>query len=478
MTGPIEVEAFAEHLRNLKDRTGLSYGALAAKLHVGRSTLHRYCLGETVPVDYALVNRLARLAGAPREELLELHRQWVLADEARTRAVRPVAPGPAPEPAPAPAAEPEPPRDAESVATEPVANERGATGPVSEPVVSQTASEPVVSQPVVSEPASEPVVSEPGTAEPVVAVTGGGRGRGPERSARIARARWTVAAGAAAALVAAVVAVDLADGGSGAGPSEARAPVTAPAPPGTASTSASATAAPTPTPSGGAPAGPSATPPSPRPSASSPASSVTGATPAWSADSHVWAQGCDHRYLVNRPPSAVPPPPVEQDARPWAASLGAVHGGTTIVRATITAPRGETVVVQRLSVRVAARRAPLSWPAYAMDNGCGGMLTPAAYTVDLDAARPLARPVDGFDGERPLPATRLPYRVTDGDPLVVRVEATAGRCDCDWYLEAEWTSGDRRGTLTVDDGGRPFRTSGYPAAEEYGYAVENGAWGR
>ncbi|MFK8912382.1 helix-turn-helix domain-containing protein, partial [Streptomyces sp. YS-3] len=81
-----ESEDFAALLRELKDRSGRSYGVLAGKLHVSTSTLHRYCNGDAVPNEYAPVDRLARLCGATREESVELHRRWILADEARRRA--------------------------------------------------------------------------------------------------------------------------------------------------------------------------------------------------------------------------------------------------------------------------------------------------------------------------------------------------------------------------------------------------------
>lgn len=76
---------FAELLRELKGRSGLSYGVLAKRLHMSTSTLHRYCNGDAVPADYAPVERLARLCGASPEELVELHRTWVLADAVRRR---------------------------------------------------------------------------------------------------------------------------------------------------------------------------------------------------------------------------------------------------------------------------------------------------------------------------------------------------------------------------------------------------------
>ncbi|EST37622.1 hypothetical protein N566_12055, partial [Streptomycetaceae bacterium MP113-05] len=205
---------------------------------------------------------------------------------------------------------------------------------------------------------------------------------------------------------------------------------------------------------------------------------VSGAVLAWTAASHVWQQGCGHSYLVDREPSRVPPPPVEQDAPGWASAQGAVHGGETVVEATVRAAGAEPVVVEDVYVRVTDRRAPLGWPAYAMSNGCGGALTPAAFTVDLDAARPVPRPRDGYDGEggTPLPATRLPYQVTADEPLVLRVEAGTERYDCDWHLEVRWSSGGRSGTLRIDDGGEPFRTSGGGEGEAYGYDWTDGGW--
>ncbi|WP_308408212.1 helix-turn-helix domain-containing protein, partial [Streptomyces mayonensis] len=74
---------FAGLLRELKERSGLSYGALGKRLHMSGSTLHRYVNGEVVPVEFAPVERLARVCRATPEELLELHRRWIRADALR-----------------------------------------------------------------------------------------------------------------------------------------------------------------------------------------------------------------------------------------------------------------------------------------------------------------------------------------------------------------------------------------------------------
>jgi transcriptional regulator with XRE-family HTH domain len=81
-----ETERFAALLRSLKNRSGLSYEALAKKTGTAGSTLHRYCRGTSVPQDYGSVHRFATACGATPDELRTLHRQWALADAARTEA--------------------------------------------------------------------------------------------------------------------------------------------------------------------------------------------------------------------------------------------------------------------------------------------------------------------------------------------------------------------------------------------------------
>ncbi|MGV9900728.1 helix-turn-helix domain-containing protein, partial [Streptomyces tendae] len=79
------VAGFAALLRALKERTDRSYGSLARRLGMNTSTLHRYCAGDAVPLDFAPVERFAALCGASPEQRLELHRRWLLAVAARHR---------------------------------------------------------------------------------------------------------------------------------------------------------------------------------------------------------------------------------------------------------------------------------------------------------------------------------------------------------------------------------------------------------
>lgn len=66
----------AERLNQLKQRSGYSYVQIANKTHFSRSTVHRYCSGQSVPSTFGGVERIAGACGADQEELARLFRLW------------------------------------------------------------------------------------------------------------------------------------------------------------------------------------------------------------------------------------------------------------------------------------------------------------------------------------------------------------------------------------------------------------------
>ncbi|MFF3724353.1 helix-turn-helix domain-containing protein [Streptomyces erythrochromogenes] len=430
-----EAEDFARLMRELKERGGLSYGVLARRLQTSTSTLHRYCKGEALPAEFAVVDRFARACGASAAEAVDLHRAWLLAD-ARRRAGA-AAPTPVPEP-PVPAPDP-----GQAVAAEPAVL---VVGPAA-------VGEPVVRPARYRRRAA--VVAAAGLAAgalavALLAVTG------PDRGAPQTGARAGAGPGAGTREPAGSGSASGTPSAGGAAPTES---ATGPAPPSAAS-GGPATA---PAPSAAPPAAPGQAPAAPLRAA---------------VRSHVWAAGCDHAYLSERGPASVPPPPVEADAPAWASAQRAVHAGNQIVEVTLHGTGGGAVVLEGLEVRMAARRTPPAWNVYEMSQGCGGGLTPAVFAVNLDAPRPLARPVAGNDAGNRLPAPSFPMRVSAAEPVVLRVAAATTGCDCDWSLDLRWSSPAGSGTLRIDDGGRPLRTSAATGRPVYGYALEQGRWSR
>ncbi|MFE1202216.1 helix-turn-helix domain-containing protein [Streptomyces sp. NPDC058762] len=425
---------FAGLLRELKERSGLSYGALGKRLHMSGSTLHRYVSGEVVPVEFAPVERLARVCRATPEELLELHRRWIRADALR------------------------------GVKKEETERAEESEGPVesegpedSEGAGSQEPEEPAVAD---SAPA---VLTPPASPTPPVPP----RRRVPR--AALYAATGVVAVSAAVALVANLVSSP--DGTEG-----SRRPAGA-----VAHSSASQ--------SGTAPASPSTSPsPSSSPSVSltpsgSPSASPTrtgGATPSRQApptgtpftvatNPYYWYLPCDHAFLVDRSPENVPKPPPQQGAVGWAAPLKAVSANRQEVVLTVQGTGPETVILEDLHVRVVSSGPALDWNQYVMGNGCGGQVDTKSFDVSLDLGTPTATPIGG--------QRDFPYSVTESDAEVFHVTAHTSGQDVRWYLELEWSSGGRHEVTRVDDHGRPFRTSASRDASYYAYPLGgDGGW--
>ncbi|WMX46493.1 hypothetical protein RGF97_18890 [Streptomyces roseicoloratus] len=211
-----------------------------------------------------------------------------------------------------------------------------------------------------------------------------------------------------------------------------------------------------------------------------------GAAPAGTApaplsvgiSSYNWAEPCGQYFLLDQDPGHVPPPPPPQDTRTWGRSLGGIDGGNMQLQLTVTGRTQAPVVLGRLHVRVVERGRPLDRTAYAMGDGCGSGITPQTFDVDLDAPRPYVKPVAGHDGDRVVPAKDFPYKVATGDPQVLNLDVHTEEHAAAWYLELDWSSGDAKGRIRIDDGGEPFRTSAIEGRPTYGYWPDKGAWGR
>ncbi|GGJ95336.1 transcriptional regulator [Streptomyces camponoticapitis] len=416
-----EARAFAELLSELKDRSGRSYGVLAAKLHVSTSTLHRYCNGDAVPADFSAAERFGRLCGATGEEFVELHRRWILADEARrrSRAAVPSAP-------------------AEAVAAVPEAPE--------------------------AEPAAPAGAPAPETGTPEGDASASGRGK-----------RLYITLAAAAVVVA--VAVPALVFGPLNDPSTGRSSVASEVSEGGSSKSAPPSASPSGSPSAGKSPSPDASPtaretPKGKKGGGDAGNgegerAVGGVPVTVSTKPYAFEDPCTQRYLVDRPATEVPPPPNEPDAPGWVAALGAVSSGSQFIELAIQGTGSETVVLNRLNVRVVGSEAPLAWNDFGTGVGCGGGVTTRTFGVDLDAGRPS---VVTKGGQRD-----FPYKVSESDPEVFHITANASARYVSWYLELEWSSGGREGTVRIDDRGKPFRTSGAKGRPSFEYPLGGAA---
>ncbi|MGW7165653.1 helix-turn-helix domain-containing protein [Streptomyces sp. NPDC054884] len=444
MTAAEEIADFAALMRELKQRSGLSYEALAKRAHMSTTTLHRYCKGEGVPGDNAAVARFARVCRATPEELVELHRRWVLADAARERARRAAATA-----------------DVNADTDTDTEAERQAERKAETDAERNPADRPEA-PPLIPDPAPEPAPTSTPTSTPTPA-----RRRLPEL-VRATRRRWAwtlIAAGTAAAVaVTTALTLDLKGTGTGTGTGAG------------AEHGRSAEAA---TSSGRQSAATSTTHPSARPSPSQEplASPRNGdangdAVPLTvSTRTYAWEDPqCEGKYLIDRPPGQVSPPVMGQDVPGWVRAHGAVAADGQRVALTVQGTGDETVVIESLHVRVVDSSAPPAWNAYEGSSGCGGGVETRSFATDLDAGHPTIVPRAGQRG--------VPYKVSRSDPEVLYVTARVRAHDVKWYVELQWSSGGRQGTVRIDDHGKPFRTSGSRGRPLYQYLLGDTQWRR
>ncbi|MFF9489926.1 helix-turn-helix domain-containing protein [Streptomyces sp. NPDC014676] len=484
---------FAGLLKELKERSGLSYGTLGKRLHMSASTLHRYVSGEVVPVEFAPVERMARLCRATPEELLELHRRWIRADALRGVKEDSGAKEKAK------SAEGEKAKSAEERKTtsseegesvegraepvmggaEPSEGQAEPAGEKAEPAdkKAESAEEPAEPGRTGSEP---PAGASPGDEEEAVTVVGDAARAGTPAGGRRLSRRTALYAGTAVALVVAVAlgATLLPDGETGrdgsadaagatVSPSESPSPSrtersASPSTSKSAKPSASASAKDEPTASPSASRGGNAGGSTGRDRGEEGGVPVTVQTTPY-----YWDSPCEQSFLVDRSPQNMPPPPSQQSAVGWVTPLGAVPADRQMVALTVQGTGEETVVVQGLHLRVASSGAPLEWKKYAAGVGCGGEVSTKSFDASLDLGDATVTPING--------QRNFPYSVTESDPEVFYVDAHTSGHDVRWYLELDWSSGSRKGTIRIDDHGKPFRTSA-SKTEYYGYMLGGNTW--
>ncbi|WP_416970277.1 helix-turn-helix domain-containing protein [Streptomyces sp. 4F14] len=436
--GADDIEEFAATLRALKDRSGLSYGALAKRLHMSTSTLHRYCNGTAVPTEYAPVERLARACRATPQELVDLHRHWILADTARKRRTKETT--------------------ETTETTEPTEPTEGYG--TDEPTVTNATAAEATPAPPEAPPATTPSWAQPPpppTPETPETLESPPPSRKLPRRATLITAAAIVTALTAAALVANRP-TDPTPDGKAAGLGTPTAP-----------TSASALS-PTPSPSLR----------SPSPSAASPSKGSASARPSTPAPEpqgtpltvgvrpYVYESPCSQEFLVDSDPAQMGPPATEPNAPRWAAANGAVSANQQMIGLTVQGTGGETVVLESLNVRIITQNAPLAWNVYGMGSGCGGNVETKSFSVDLDQGTP-AVTVQG--GQRD-----FPYKVSESDPEVFYINATTTAHDVRWDLTLAWSSGSRKGTVHIDNEGTPFRTSADDGRDIWDYPLGGNEW--
>ena len=131
------------------------------------------------------------------------------------------------------------------------------------------------------------------------------------------------------------------------------------------------------------------------------------------------ADPCMQHFLVDSEPGHVGPPPNEESAQGWAAAYGGVASDEQEVAVTLQGTGANTVVLEAMHVDVVAEDPPLAWNDYAMGDGCGGDVTTKSFDIDLDNAEAPPSPPRPGQGD-------FPYRSASPTPRSSMSSPTQG----------------------------------------------------
>jgi hypothetical protein len=139
-----------------------------------------------------------------------------------------------------------------------------------------------------------------------------------------------------------------------------------------------------------------------------------------------------------------------------------VEGSPQIVRLQIHAKGDEPVTINAVKIHVAKRAAPIKgW--YVVSGGCGGLAVRTAE-IDLDSPMPVAHFLDKFGAPS---AKHMTLFVTRTTIEQIELQASTRKSLVDWTAEVFYAGPDGEGSLTVDDGGQPFRVTSETASDGY-----------
>lgn len=157
------------------------------------------------------------------------------------------------------------------------------------------------------------------------------------------------------------------------------------------------------------------------------------------------------------------------DQEAWAEKLGGVHANLLAVDFSLQAGTDRPVVLTGVRVRVLHRRPPLQG-AFMRPAG-GGDLWERALQVDLDEDPPRH---ETWSHTLENPEWTFPISLGQADTTLLTVLAGTSEHDVDWVIDVDYVFGGRKGTHTIDDGGKPFRVTSSAASTQC-FLVQDGA---
>jgi hypothetical protein len=146
--------------------------------------------------------------------------------------------------------------------------------------------------------------------------------------------------------------------------------------------------------------------------------------------------------------------------RSWATDHEAVLAIGAQIRFVLRGRTEAVVHINEVTVRVVELRpARCGWVNSWGPQG--GAVSPRVLEVNLDRATEQRWSIDGEPAQRPA------FTVTAADEETFDLEVSAEESEAHWVIDIAYSSAERDGQHTIDDGGKPFVLASRAAADTY-----------
>lgn len=181
-----------------------------------------------------------------------------------------------------------------------------------------------------------------------------------------------------------------------------------------------------------------------------------------------------YTYVVPIPPDSVPPPPTGlcRDRRAWAYGLDGVDAEFTRIMLELRSHRAETVAINDVRIVVTSAASPMAG-TYAECPVGGATGEPVGLLIDLVPQNATWRYAEVPETSKES-TRRLPITIKVDEVEYLTVEASPNDGYYEWHLDLLVSDQSGQRWMTVDDKGKPFRTTSTQNAEYRAWV--SGSW--
>lgn len=125
---------------------------------------------------------------------------------------------------------------------------------------------------------------------------------------------------------------------------------------------------------------------------------------------------------------------------------------------TLQSDSSTAIVVTGVKIKILTKTPPPIKGTVILPDGCGGLMSPRSFNVNLDDLQPEAQPAPGKDSAT-APAD-FPMKVSADDPEQVVLNVATVRHHVRFAVIVEWVSGGEAGSKTLDNDGQGYELTG------------------